>query len=102
MLDVFGTARLHHEFDLRALDRERAEGALVAEPQANGPAAKAGIQSGDVITAVNGEPVKEAKELARTIGGVPALSTRCDCGEHTGRRTNRRGLAQVRRVRPMA
>ena len=49
---------------------KKAEGALVAEPQANGPAAKAGIESGDVITAVNGEPVKDAKELARTIGGL--------------------------------
>jgi serine protease Do len=43
-------------------------GALVAEPQANGPAAKAGIESGDVITSVNGETVKDARELARTIG----------------------------------
>jgi serine protease Do len=42
----------------------------VAEPQANGPAAKAGIESGDVITAVNGESVKDARELARTIGGL--------------------------------
>ena len=46
------------------------EGALVAEPQANGPAAKAGIESGDVITAVNGKSVKDARELARTIGGL--------------------------------
>ena len=53
-----------------SLGMKKAEGALVAEPQANGPAAKAGIQSGDVITAVNGEPVKDAKELARTIGGL--------------------------------
>lgn len=45
------------------------DGALVAEPQANGPAAKAGIQSGDVITGVNGVPIKDARELARTIGG---------------------------------
>jgi serine protease Do len=45
------------------------EGALVAEPQRDGPAAKAGIESGDVITAVNGTPVKDARELARTIGG---------------------------------
>jgi serine protease Do len=49
---------------------KKAEGALVAEPQANGPAAKAGIESGDVITAVNGESVKDARELARTIGGM--------------------------------
>jgi serine protease Do len=53
-----------------SLGLKKAEGALVAEPQANGPAAKAGIESGDVITAVNGETVKDAKELARTIGGL--------------------------------
>jgi serine protease Do len=53
-----------------SLGMKKAEGALVAEPQVNGPAAKAGIQSGDVITGVNGEPVKDAKELARTIGGL--------------------------------
>ncbi len=52
-----------------SLGLKKAEGALVAEPQADGPAAKAGIQSGDVITAVNGTPVKDARELARTIGG---------------------------------
>jgi serine protease Do len=52
-----------------SLGLKKAEGALVAEPQANGPAAKAGIESGDVITAVNGAPVKDARELARTIGG---------------------------------
>jgi serine protease Do len=54
-----------------SLGLKKAEGALVAEPQANGPAAKAGIESGDVITAVNGDAVKDARELARTIGGIP-------------------------------
>src|SRR6266446_412564 len=54
-----------------SLGLKKAEGALVAEPQANGPAAKAGIESGDVITAVNGEAVKDARELARTIGSLP-------------------------------
>ena len=53
-----------------SLGLKKAEGALVAEPQANGPAAKAGIESGDVITQVNGESVKDARELARTIGGL--------------------------------
>jgi len=54
-----------------SLGLKKAEGALVAEPQANGPAAKAGIESGDVITAVNGDTVKDARELARTIGSIP-------------------------------
>ena len=53
-----------------SLGLKKAEGALVAEPQSNGPAAKAGIESGDVIIAVNGESVKDARELARTIGGL--------------------------------
>src|SRR6202000_1492640 len=50
-----------------------------ADPQANAPAAKAGIESGDVITAVNGESVKDARELARTIGGMaPGASGKLD------------------------
>jgi serine protease Do len=53
-----------------SLGLKNAEGALVAEPQADGPAAKAGIQSGDVITAVNGQPVKDARDLARKIGSL--------------------------------
>src|SRR6185437_2232184 len=60
-----------------SLGLKKAEGALVAEPQENGPAAKAGIESGDVITAVNGETVKDARELARTIGGfAPGTSVK--------------------------
>jgi serine protease Do len=47
------------------------QGALVAEPQPGGPAVKAGIEAGDVITAVNGAPIKDARELARQIGGLP-------------------------------
>jgi serine protease Do len=53
-----------------SLGLKKPEGALVAEPQANGPAAKAGIESGDVINKVNDQPVKDARELARTIGGM--------------------------------
>ena len=43
------------------------KGALVAEPQANSPAMKAGVKSGDVITKVNGEVVNDARSLARRI-----------------------------------
>jgi serine protease Do len=64
------TAELAENLGLKA-----PEGALVADPQANGPAAKAGITAGDVITAVNGAPVKDAKDLARQIGGLAPGST---------------------------
>jgi serine protease Do len=53
-----------------SLGLPKAEGALVAEPQANGPAAKAGIEAGDVITAVDGKEVKDARDLAKRIGGL--------------------------------
>ena len=49
---------------------KKPEGALVADPQANGPAAKAGVEAGDVITAVNGVAVKDARDLARQIGSI--------------------------------
>src|SRR5262244_236288 len=45
-------------------------GALVAAPQADSPAAKAGILSGDVITAVDGKALKDARDLAKLIGGM--------------------------------
>ena len=45
-------------------------GALVSDPQANGPAAKAGVEAGDIITAVNGTAVKDTKDLAKQIGGM--------------------------------
>ena len=53
-----------------SLGLKKAEGALVAEPQANGPAAKAGIEAGDVIVSVDGNPVRSARELSRMIGGM--------------------------------
>jgi len=52
------------------LGLKKVAGALVAEPQANSPAVKAGIGSGDVITSVNDRPVRDARELARTIGSM--------------------------------
>jgi serine protease Do len=51
-----------------SLGMKKAEGALVDQPQPASPAAKAGIQAGDVITAVNNKPVKGSRELAQTIG----------------------------------
>ena len=62
-----------------SLGLKKAEGAMVDEPQSGSPAAKAGIKSGDVITAVNGTPVKDARDLARTIGMMaPDTSVKLD------------------------
>jgi serine protease Do len=58
-----------------SLGLKKAEGALVAEPQANSPAAKAGIEAGDVITAVNGDQVKDARDLAKKIGTLAPKAT---------------------------
>ncbi|MET4176863.1 Do family serine endopeptidase [Bradyrhizobium sp. LA7.1] len=54
---------------------KQANGALVADPQKDGPAAKAGIDSGDVIIAVNGQSIKDARELARVVGSLAPGST---------------------------
>jgi serine protease Do len=50
-------------------------GALVAEPQAGAPAAKAGIESGDVIVAVNGKEARDSREVARTISNLAPGTT---------------------------
>jgi serine protease Do len=60
---------------VEALGLKGTDGALVAEPQADSPAAKAGIVSGDVITAVNGHAVKDAHDLAKQIGSMTPGTT---------------------------
>jgi serine protease Do len=54
-----------------SLGLKKPAGAIVSEAQSDAPAAKAGIQSGDVITAVNGEGVKDSRDLAKKIGAIP-------------------------------
>jgi serine protease Do len=51
-----------------SLGLKTAEGAIVDQSQPDSPAAKAGIATGDVITAINGTPVKDSRDLARKIG----------------------------------
>ena len=46
-----------------------AAGALVTEPSKDSPADKAGVKSGDVITAVDGKAITDALDLSRTIAG---------------------------------
>ncbi len=51
------------------------KGALVAEIVPNGPAAKAGFEQGDIVTAINGQAVEDANDLTRKVASVPAGQT---------------------------
>ena len=51
-----------------SLGLKKAEGAIVAQPQADSPASKAGIAAGDVITEIDGKAIKDSRELARKVG----------------------------------
>jgi len=51
------------------------KGALVAEVVAGGPAAKAGFEQGDIVTAINGQAVEDANDLTRKVASVPTGQT---------------------------
>ena len=53
-----------------AMGLKNAEGALIAELEPDAPAVKGGIEVGDVIISVNGEAVKDIRDLARRIATV--------------------------------
>jgi len=58
-----------------SMSLKQATGALVSEPQKDSPAAKAGIQSGDVITSVDDTAIHDARDLARRIGTMSPGAT---------------------------
>ncbi|HUN96918.1 MAG TPA: Do family serine endopeptidase [Bradyrhizobium sp.] len=62
-----------------SLGMKKAEGALVDEAEPDTPAVKAGLEPGDVITAVNGNAIKDSRALAREISAMaPGTSTKLD------------------------
>src|SRR5579864_8375663 len=62
-----------------SLGMKKAEGALVDDAQPDTPAAKAGLQPGDVITSVNGNSIKDSRALAREISAMaPDSSAKID------------------------
>ncbi len=46
-------------------------GVAIASVERNGPAAKSGLRSGDVVRAVNGEKVETARGLIRAVAAAP-------------------------------
>jgi serine protease Do len=62
-----------------SLGMKTAGGAMVDEPQPGSPAARAGIESGDVITALDGTPVRDSRDLARRVAMLaPGSSAKLD------------------------
>jgi serine protease Do len=62
-----------------SLGMKKAEGAMVDGPQDGSPAAKAGVQSGDIVTGLNGTPVKDSRDLARKVAALaPGSSVKLD------------------------
>lgn len=53
-----------------SLGLAEASGALVVAPQEGSPGQKAGMKKGDVVTSVNGEPIKDARDLAKRIASM--------------------------------
>jgi len=71
-------------------------GATLTEVQPDSPAAAAGLRKGDVITALNGRPVRGAAELRARLGVVPAGETvelRVQRGKET--RTIKARIAEI-------
>jgi len=52
----------------RFFNVKKAEGALVAQVEPNSPGAKAGLKTGDVITAIDGKSVNDSGELQVVVG----------------------------------
>ena len=50
-------------------------GALVANVDPNGPAAKAGLQSGDIIVDFNGQPITGGRDLSMAVASTKAGSS---------------------------
>ncbi len=80
------TEELRDALDLKG------DGVLVNRVVADGPAARAGIRKGDILTSVNGKPVTSPSELAALIGSLAP-------GSNASVRGLRRGVSQSFSVR---
>jgi serine protease Do len=87
----------------KALKLPNADGALVAGLTPDSPAAKAGIEAGDVIRAVNDKAVKNPHDLATTVGAAkPGDNVKLEIFHDGASRTVSFTLAQMPSDRQVA
>ena len=82
----------------RSLGLSEVRGALVNSVNAGGPAEKAGIRQGDVITAVNGEAVKDSNTLRNVVAQMmPGSDTKVTLLREGKEQTVNVRLAELKR-----
>ncbi|GAB6037399.1 DegQ family serine endoprotease [Fundidesulfovibrio butyratiphilus] len=59
----------------KALGLPSTKGALVSQVSKDGPADKAGLQAGDVIVELNGQPIADSHDLTTRVGATPPGET---------------------------
>ncbi|WP_298268585.1 DegQ family serine endoprotease [Geobacter sp.] len=59
----------------RSFGLENEKGALIADVVKDGPAAKAGLESGDVVLEFDGKKIREVNELPRIVAATPVGRT---------------------------
>lgn len=79
-----------------SLRLSKPEGALVAGVQQGGPAADADLKPSDVVVAVDGQPIRDPRELSRRIGAArPGASVRLTVMRDGAERTVQLTLGQL-------
>jgi serine protease Do len=59
-----------------SFDFEQAQGALIADIDPNGPAAKSDLANGDIVVEFDGKPIKSVNDLQTTVASTPPNSER--------------------------
>ncbi len=72
----------------RTFDLPQAQGALVADVISDSPAAKGGLQQGDIITVFDGSNIKDMHELPRVVAST-------EVGKHVEVQILRQGKAKT-------
>ena len=87
---VNGGTVAHAYLGVQVGDAANGAGASIASVQSDSPAADAGLQSGDVVTAVNGKSITDASDLTTAIASACGMtSATWWCPANRGNRNSR-------------